>query len=160
MTRRYTDVAFTDTVKETQTRYGTRRNAQKVESWDVDDSHFSQREADFIGQRDSFYMASVGDDGWPYVQFRGGPEGFLKVLSDTQLGYADFRGNLQYISMGNGGGSTRSRDARRSVHRGLAREQGRRRRLQRRGELRLRDRSHPRREEGMEPEDLLERQRP
>ena len=101
MTRRYTDITFTDTVKETQTRYGTRRNAQKVENWNVDDGHFSPRELDFIAERDSFYMATVGDDGWPYVQFRGGPKGFLRVLSDTQLGYADFRGNLQYISTGN-----------------------------------------------------------
>lgn len=101
MTRRYTDIAFTDSVKAAQTRYGTRRNAQKVESWDVDDSHFSPREVEFIAERDSFYLASVGQDGWPYVQFRGGPPGFLKVLSDSQFGYADFRGNLQYISTGN-----------------------------------------------------------
>jgi predicted pyridoxine 5'-phosphate oxidase superfamily flavin-nucleotide-binding protein len=101
MTRRYTDITFTNSVKAAQTRYGTRQNAQKVENWDIDDGHFSAREAEFIGERDSFYMASVGDDGWPYVQFRGGPPGFLKVLSDTQLGYADFRGNLQYISTGN-----------------------------------------------------------
>ena len=101
MTRRYTDITFTDTVKETQTRYGTRRNAQKVEKWSVDDGHFSPREMDFISERDSFYMATVGDDGWPYVQFRGGPKGFLKVLNDTRLGFTDFRGNLQYISTGN-----------------------------------------------------------
>jgi predicted pyridoxine 5'-phosphate oxidase superfamily flavin-nucleotide-binding protein len=101
MTRRYTDITFTDSVKAAQTRYGTRHNAQKVENWDIDDGHFSAREAEFIAERDSFYMASVGDDGWPYVQFRGGPPGFLKVLSDSQLGYADFRGNLQYISTGN-----------------------------------------------------------
>ncbi len=101
MTRRYTDIAFTDTVKGIQTRYGTRQNAQKVENWKVDDNHFSDREIDFIAERDSFYMATVGDDGWPYVQFRGGPKGFLNVLSKTQLGYADFRGNLQYISAGN-----------------------------------------------------------
>lgn len=101
MTRRYTDIAFTDTVKEAQTRNGTRHNAQKVENWSVDDRHFSPREVDFIAERDSFYMASVGEGGWPYVQFRGGPKGFLKVLGPQRLGYADFRGNLQYISMGN-----------------------------------------------------------
>lgn len=101
MTRRYTDIAFTDSVKATQTRNGTRHNAQKVENWDVDDSHFSPREAEFIAERDSFYMASVGEDGWPYVQFRGGPPGFLKLLSDNRFGFADFRGNLQYISTGN-----------------------------------------------------------
>ena len=101
MTRRYTDITFTDSVRNVQSRYGTRHNAEKVEHWDVDDGHFSEREAQFIAARDSFYLASVGEDGWPYVQFRGGPPGFLKVLSDDRLGYADFRGNLQYISTGN-----------------------------------------------------------
>jgi len=101
MTRRYTDITFSDSVKARQVHYGTRRNAMKVEQWNVDDSRLSPREIDFIRQRDGFYMATVGDDGWPYVQFRGGPPGFLKVLSETRLGYADFRGNLQYISMGN-----------------------------------------------------------
>jgi predicted pyridoxine 5'-phosphate oxidase superfamily flavin-nucleotide-binding protein len=101
MTRRYTDITFTDSVKETQTRYGTRRNARKVENWAVDDRHLSPREIEFIAGRDSFYQASVGDDGWPYVQFRGGPKGFLKVLGSNRLAYADFRGNLQYISVGN-----------------------------------------------------------
>ncbi len=101
MTRRYTDIVFTDSVKKVQTQHGTRHNAEKVEHWDVDDRHLSRRESDFIAERDSFYLASIGDNGWPYVQFRGGPKGFLRVLSDTQLGYADFRGNLQYISTGN-----------------------------------------------------------
>ncbi len=54
-----------------------------------------------IQQRDGFYIASVGETGQPYIQFRGGPAGFLKVLDDRTLGYADFRGNLQYISVGN-----------------------------------------------------------
>ncbi len=101
MTRRYTDIVFTDSVKRAQRRYGTRKNAEKVENWRVDDRRLSGREMEFIRGRDSFYVASVGDNGWPYVQFRGGPQGFLKVLSETKLGYADFRGNLQYITMGN-----------------------------------------------------------
>lgn len=62
---------------------------------------FGPAEADFIADRDSFYMASVSETGWPYVQHRGGPPGFLKVLDDTTLAFPDFRGNRQYISLGN-----------------------------------------------------------
>src|SRR5690606_34168030 len=59
------------------------------------------REREVIAERDGFYQASVGETGWPYVQFRGGPGGFLKVLDERTIGYADFRGNRQYISTGN-----------------------------------------------------------
>jgi predicted pyridoxine 5'-phosphate oxidase superfamily flavin-nucleotide-binding protein len=61
----------------------------------------TDREIEFIRTRDSFYMATVGENGWPYVQFRGGPQGFLKVLDERTIGFADFRGNRQYISVGN-----------------------------------------------------------
>lgn len=62
---------------------------------------FGDAEAAFIAARDSFYMASVSESGWPYVQHRGGPPGFLKLLDDTTLAFPDFRGNRQYISLGN-----------------------------------------------------------
>lgn len=62
---------------------------------------FTENEEAFIAARDSFYMASVSETGWPYVQYRGGPPGFLKVLDETTLAFADFRGNRQYISVGN-----------------------------------------------------------
>jgi uncharacterized protein len=62
---------------------------------------FTENEEAFIAERDSFYMASVSETGWPYVQYRGGPPGFLKVLDETTLAFADFRGNHQYISVGN-----------------------------------------------------------
>lgn len=62
---------------------------------------FSENEIAFIAARDSFYMATVSETGWPYVQHRGGPAGFLRVLDDRTLGMADFRGNRQYISVGN-----------------------------------------------------------
>ena len=62
---------------------------------------FTHNEAAFIAERDSFYMASVSETGWPYVQHRGGPRGFLKVVDDRTLAFADFRGNRQYISTGN-----------------------------------------------------------
>jgi predicted pyridoxine 5'-phosphate oxidase superfamily flavin-nucleotide-binding protein len=62
---------------------------------------FTQAEAAFIAERDSFYIASVSESGWPYVQHRGGPQGFLHVLDEKTLAFADFRGNRQYISIGN-----------------------------------------------------------
>ena len=61
----------------------------------------SAREAEFIAQRNSFYMASVTEDGWPYMQHRGGDTGFLKVLSQSEIGFADLRGNRQFMSAGN-----------------------------------------------------------
>ncbi len=62
---------------------------------------FGPTEAEFIAARDSFYMASVSETGWPYIQHRGGPAGFLKLLDERTLGFADFRGNRQYITLGN-----------------------------------------------------------
>src|ERR1700749_995973 len=66
-----------------------------------DFDRFTENEEFFISQRDSFYMATVAENGWPYMQHRGGPPGFLRVLDDRTLGFADFRGNRQYISVGN-----------------------------------------------------------
>jgi predicted pyridoxine 5'-phosphate oxidase superfamily flavin-nucleotide-binding protein len=60
-----------------------------------------ENEREFLAARDSFYMATISESGWPYVQHRGGPKGFLKVLDEKTMGFADFRGNLQYISLGN-----------------------------------------------------------
>ncbi|MET0310129.1 MAG: pyridoxamine 5'-phosphate oxidase family protein [Sphingomonas sp.] len=62
---------------------------------------FTDNEAAFIGDRDSFYMATVSETGWPYVQHRGGPRGFLKLVDERTLAFADYRGNRQYISLGN-----------------------------------------------------------
>ena len=62
---------------------------------------FTGNEKAFIGARDSFYMASASETGWPYIQYRGGPTGFLKVIDEVTLAFADFRGNRQYISVGN-----------------------------------------------------------
>ncbi len=101
MTRKYPQIMYTQGVKQAQEHYGTRRQNKKMEAMDWPDAHLTERESAFISQRDGFYMATVSDTGWPYLQFRGGPQGFLKVLDDTTLTYADFRGNLQYISTGN-----------------------------------------------------------
>ncbi|MCH7547573.1 MAG: pyridoxamine 5'-phosphate oxidase family protein [Planctomycetes bacterium] len=68
---------------------------------DSGEDRLSAREIDFIAQRDGFYLGTVSEDGWPYVQYRGGPTGFLKVIDDATLAYADFRGNMQLLSTGN-----------------------------------------------------------
>lgn len=100
MNKNFTKYAFTDSVKKEQERYGTRMSYARMET-SGDRYVLADKEASFIQSRDSFYMATVGENGWPYVQFRGGPKGFLKVIDDMTLGYADFRGNGQYISTGN-----------------------------------------------------------
>ncbi len=101
MSRAYSDITFTPAVRDMQTRMGSRAN---YAPFDVDpDRHdrLTEREAAFIEARDGFYQASAGETGWPYVQFRGGPAGFVKVLNPQTIAYADFRGNVQYISTGN-----------------------------------------------------------
>ncbi|MBI2379468.1 MAG: pyridoxamine 5'-phosphate oxidase family protein [Gammaproteobacteria bacterium] len=101
MPRAFAFIAFTDSVKAAQERYGSRDANRGFELAEDSRSELSLREAEFIGARDSFYMATVGDAGWPYVQHRGGPRGFLKVLDEHHIGFADFHGNAQYLSVGN-----------------------------------------------------------
>jgi len=101
MSRHYAEIAFTRSVQEMQTRQGSRK---VYAHWDDDNPPpmvLGERERAFIEARDSFYQATVNGNGWPYVQYRGGPVGFLKVLDNQRIGYADFRGNVQYISVGN-----------------------------------------------------------
>ena len=101
MARAFAEIAFTDSVKAAQNRYGSRKANTGFEL-DVDRRDtLGGQEVAFLAGRDSFYIASVGENGWPYVQHRGGPKGFLKVLDEKTLGFADFRGNRQYISVGN-----------------------------------------------------------
>lgn len=96
----YLKIAFTDSVKERQEEYGSRKQYDKITKIQRG-TELSFAEIDFIQERDSFYLATVGENDYPYVQFRGGPKGFLKILNSNTLAYADFRGNLQYISIGN-----------------------------------------------------------
>lgn len=101
MTAAFSKIAFTPSVQAVQALHGSRAIYARIEQ-DGDGGHeFSALEVDYIQARDSFYQATVGETGWPYVQFRGGPAGFLKVLDAKTLGYADFRGNRQYLSVGN-----------------------------------------------------------
>lgn len=101
MSRAYADIAFTPAVRAVQTRLGSRSRYEGFDHAPDRQDRLTDREAAFIEARDGFYQATVSETGWPYVQFRGGPPGFLKVLDDRTLGYADFRGNVQYISVGN-----------------------------------------------------------
>jgi uncharacterized protein len=97
---KFLDIASTPSVRAAQAANGSREMWEKFKGHRTFD-RFTDDEAAFISARDSFYMATVSETGWPYVQHRGGPPGFLKVLDEKTLGFADFRGNLQYISVGN-----------------------------------------------------------
>lgn len=101
MPRAYANIAFTPSVKAEQSRYGSREAYARFEVGEDASDALTPRETEFIHARDSFYQATVSESGWPYVQFRGGPPGFLQVLDAKTIGYADFRGNRQYLSVGN-----------------------------------------------------------
>ena len=101
MSRAFADIAFTPSVKAAQTQYGSREANEGLEMAGDRQDEITEFEREFIGQRDGFYLATVSETGWPYVQFRGGPPGFLKVIDRKTLGFADFRGNVQYLSTGN-----------------------------------------------------------
>jgi predicted pyridoxine 5'-phosphate oxidase superfamily flavin-nucleotide-binding protein len=105
MSHHFHDIAFTPAVKALQEALGSRDRYAPAETAPDRNDRFGENEAAFIASRNSFYMATVSETGWPYVQHRGGPEGFLKVLDPKTLGFADYAGNRQYISTGNLGGS-------------------------------------------------------
>jgi uncharacterized protein len=92
---------FTPVVKALQERYGSRRQYAKLEKAAESPDRLGEDERLFIAERDSVYMASVGATGWPYIQHRGGPKGFLKVIDDRTIAFADLSGNKQFISAGN-----------------------------------------------------------
>ena len=95
------DVAFTPSVKLLQEEKGSRRGYSKMEEKGGWQETITEDLAQFIGQRDSFYLGTASADGQPYIQHRGGKPGFLKVLDEKTLAFADFRGNRQYITAGN-----------------------------------------------------------
>lgn len=101
MTHQYADIAFTDTVKSMQEVYGSRPQNERLQKKFGPNAQLTAQEAEFIGRRDSFYVGTVSETGWPYVQHRGGPPGFLRVLGPGRLAFADFRGNTQLVSVGN-----------------------------------------------------------
>ncbi|MCZ6740746.1 MAG: pyridoxamine 5'-phosphate oxidase family protein [Alphaproteobacteria bacterium] len=101
MTQFVSDVAFTPAVKRLQEIKGSRKAYARMEEKGGWKSTITEELAQFIGERDSFYLGTANADGQPYIQHRGGKPGFLKVLDDKTLAFADFRGNRQYISAGN-----------------------------------------------------------
>ena len=104
MSRQYGCIAFTDDVRGVQEQYGSADFYDRMRSR-ATDAHGSDplgpREADFLARRDGFYLSTVSQTGWPYVQFRGGPPGFISVPDAHTIAWADFRGNLQHVSTGN-----------------------------------------------------------
>lgn len=101
MGHKFAELAFTSKVKAAQEQNGSRRAYSRMETGDDNHDALGPNEAAFIAARDSFYMATVSETGWPYLQHRGGPPGFMRVLDEKTIGLADFRGNRQYVSVGN-----------------------------------------------------------
>jgi len=101
MGRRFQELAFTPLVKEHQQEHGSKSQYERLAERAPLGNTLGADEQAFIALRDSFYMASVSETGWPYVQHRGGPKGFVRVIDPSLIGFADLRGNKQYISLGN-----------------------------------------------------------
>ena len=101
MAHNFGSLVFTPAIKALQEKYGSRRSYARLEKGAPEQDRLGPHETDFIAERDSFYVATVGETGWPYVQHRGGPKGFLKVIDERTLAFADFSGNRQFISAGN-----------------------------------------------------------
>lgn len=101
MTDRYLEIATSDAVKYLQERWGSRSTYGRLENGPLTNNQLGPEEIAFIEAQDSFFLASLNESGWPYIQHRGGPPGFLKVLENNQLGFPDFKGNRQYLSFGN-----------------------------------------------------------
>jgi len=101
MGRSFAELAFTPLVKAQQQKHNSRRQYERMEQTGPPGNALGPDEQAFIALRDSFYMASVSETGWPYLQHRGGEPGFVHVLKPSLLGFADLRGNKQYISLGN-----------------------------------------------------------
>lgn len=98
MATKYLDLMFTDAVRRAQAQYyGQASTIAGVPDRDP----LGQAEAEFIAARDSFYVGSISESGWPYVQHRGGPAGFLRLINETTLVFADYKGNRQLLSTGN-----------------------------------------------------------
>jgi predicted pyridoxine 5'-phosphate oxidase superfamily flavin-nucleotide-binding protein len=104
---RFAELAFTPAVRAAQQARGSRASYARLEQGPPRNDRLGPEEAAFLEARDGFYLASVGEGGWPYVQFRGGPPGFVRVLDERTLAWADFRGNRQYVTVGNLAGDDR-----------------------------------------------------
>lgn len=103
----FAEIAFTPGVRDLQSSQGSRDAYARVEAAGAPEG-LGAREAEFLGHADHFYLATVSETGWPYVQHRGGPRGFVRMLSPTRLAFADFGGNRQFVSAGNAAHDDRS----------------------------------------------------
>jgi hypothetical protein len=101
MPRKFTQIAFTPAVKTAQTQRGSREIYAKFEQSGAENDRITPEIAEFIAHLDGFYLGTVASNGYPYIQFRGGNPGFLKVIDDKTFGFADFKGNVQYVTVGN-----------------------------------------------------------
>ncbi len=101
MAHNYAKLMFTDAVKHLQEENGSRKSYARTETDEHHNNVFGVKEIQFLINADSFYMASVNENGWPYVQHRGGPKGFVKIVDENVIAFADYAGNKQYISAGN-----------------------------------------------------------
>lgn len=101
MTSHYRNLLFGPSVKRAQEGIGSRKAYSHDEAAANQADLLTAREASFIAARDSLYIATIGFNGWPYIQHRGGPPGFVKVVTESRLAFADFRGNRQLVSVGN-----------------------------------------------------------
>lgn len=97
----FAEIAFTPAVQAAQERGGSRQAYARSADQSLRPEGLGPAEVEFLAAADSFYLATVSETGWPYVQHRGGPPGFLQVASPTRLAFADFRGNRQFVSVGN-----------------------------------------------------------
>ncbi len=101
MGHQFSKIAFTPTIRALQEADGSRASYAKSELGEPHHDRLGEREAAFIAMRDSFYLATVMETDWPYIQHRGGPAGFLRVIDEKTIAFADFRGNRQFVSVGN-----------------------------------------------------------
>lgn len=101
MSESFFEIAFTPGVKQQQSEHGSRNSYERTTQAHAGQNQLGPDEQQFIALRDSFYMASVSETGWPYIQHRGGPPGFVHVLEPGLIAFADLCGNKQYISIGN-----------------------------------------------------------
>jgi hypothetical protein len=101
MSRKFGDIVFTPEVQAAQAQRGSRQTYERYIANGPDGDTITPKIAEFIAVLDGFYLGTVSSNGYPYIQFRGGPPGFLKILDQKTLGFADFSGNVQYITVGN-----------------------------------------------------------
>ncbi|WP_341532089.1 pyridoxamine 5'-phosphate oxidase family protein (plasmid) [Nostoc sp. UHCC 0302] len=108
MPRKFGEIAFTPQVQAAQEQRGSRQTYERYIAKGPNNDSITPKLEEFIAQLDGFYLGTVSSNGYPYIQFRGGSPGFLKVLNEKTLGFADFSGNAQYITVGNLSGNDKA----------------------------------------------------